>query len=203
MQSDTQCILSLDPQRTQTNSPILKSYTVLYPEDGEGVMTDGCGNSNDSVGGAGCSVSAGHLSTIDDVNGCGYAETKNGKKFFLGRSHQGINTGNSTSNYNRGPNSAIIGVGHHQTGCANQRNNSAISHGSNCNDNGDDDDAVNGLSKTRQFNSLPRMNCNSSGGLSLFEPSSASPSSAVARALGLANKVGKRSFNSEFEKESK
>lgn len=164
-------------------------------------MTDGsggCGSSNDSVGGAGCSVSAGHLSTIDDVNGGGYTETKNGRKFFLGRSHQGINTGNSTSSYNRGPNSAIIGVGHHQTGCVNQRKNS------NCNDNGDDDDAVNGLSKTRQFNSLPRMNCNSSGGLSLFEPSSSSsPSSAVARALGLANKVGKRSFNSEFEKESK
>lgn len=198
--------LGLDPQRAQTNSPVLKSYTVLYPEDG--VTTDGsggCGSSNDSFGecGAGCSVSTGHLSSFKDVNG-GAAGSNNGRRSLIGGSDQGINISNTESknNCSRSANSSSIRFTHNQqTGGVNQRKNSAASRDSNGN-NANGEEFVDDLS-SRQFHSLPRMSSNGSGGLSLFAPSSSSSSSAVARVLGLANKVGKRSFKRDAEKESK
>lgn len=160
-------------------------------------MTDGCSDAggSSSPAGVGCSVSTGHLSTLGD-NSSGAAGSHNKKKIPFGGSDQGINSSvhrKTSGNIARGTSrSAANG---HQTGVINHKKNgeegSKVNH----------EDPVNGLSATRQFHSLPRMS-STSGELSLFSPASSSSPSAVARALGLATK-GKRSFNPEFDKESK
>ena len=165
------------------------------------MTTDGGSGSTGS--GNSCSASTGYLSTLEDGGDPSSSSSGRNKRLPFGGSDQGLNSSNNRNRAIKSVNTIEHQNRYHQQGRTINQSKEDNSVGRGRGDN--NDGTVNESSRLRQFHSLPRMSSNSTGSLSLFAPSSSSSPSAAARALGLApaSKTGKRSFNKEFEKESK